>query len=273
MKTLIFFLACFVFVKAHTQTIRNTIHTPFITMGAYAQEPDALSINANQASLVQVQAMQVSIMGERRFMLEDLGWYRAGIIFPAAGGGIGVQGNFFGTVLNKEAELGLAYGRKVGQKMSIGAHFSYCTQRIATLSQQKQIATEASWQLEITPVLKAGFRIYQPFNLSTTYEDPKLPAVYSSGLGYQPSEQLLFVVELQKEQKRSINCIVGIEYRFAKLLLARIGIQSETASYTLVTGLQIHPFRLDVMASLHPQLGITPGLTLHFQPKVLTREK
>ena len=272
MKTLIFYLTCFACAKAHTQTIRNTIHTPFITIGVYAQQPDALSINANQASLVHVHAMQVSFMGERRFMLEDLGWYRAGIIFPGAGGGIGVQGNFFGTVHNKEAELGLAYGRKVGQKMSMGAHFSYRTQRMATLSQQKQIAAEASWQLEITPVLKAGFRMYQPFNLSITYEDPKLPAIYSSGLGYQPSEQLLLVVELQKEQKRSINCIAGIEYRFAKLLLARIGIQSETASYTLGTGLQLHPFRLDVMASLHPQLGITPGLALHFQPKALSRE-
>jgi len=273
MKILLTFLALFAIIQANSQSAKHTIHTAFVKTGAYAKQPDALSFTSNQASLVHAASFQAAVMGERRFMLEELGWYRAGFIIPTAGGGIGMQVNYCGNSNNITTSLGLAYGRKMGQQFAMGAQFGYRYQKIPAYNNSQEIAAEVGGLLNVSPAVNVSFHMHHPYNVSAIEKSIKLPAIYTTGLGYNPSEQLLFIVELQKEQNRNINCIAGIEYRFAKLLLARLGLQSETSTYSFGTGIQLHQFRLDVMAALHPQLGFTPGLALHFQPNQVLHEK
>jgi hypothetical protein len=59
----------------------------------------------------------------------------------------------------------------------------------------------------------------------------------------------------------------GMQYSFDEKLFARAGFTSGTSSYFFGLGVMLKNFRLDATASIHPQLGITPGLLLLFKGK------
>ena len=56
-----------------------------------------------------------------------------------------------------------------------------------------------------------------------------------------------------------------MQYSFDEKLFARAGFTSAASSYFLGLGVMLKNFRLDATASVHPQLGITPGLLLLFK--------
>ena len=53
-----------------------------------------------------------------------------------------------------------------------------------------------------------------------------------------------------------------MQYKFLPQLLARVGIATNTSNVYAGVGFTLRSFRLDAVASHHPQLGITPGLLL-----------
>jgi len=59
-----------------------------------------------------------------------------------------------------------------------------------------------------------------------------------------------------------VNVNIGLQYSFDKKLFARAGISTATSSFYLGLGFVLNGFRIDVTASLHPSLGVTPGMLL-----------
>ncbi len=98
-------------------------------------------------------------------------------------------------------------------------------------------------------------------------ENEKIPAVYSIGLGYDASEKFTTFAEVQKVIGENIGVNAGLQYKIRDYLLVRSGFTSATDSYYIGFGVHIKNLRLDATASLHPQLGFTPGLLLIFGPK------
>lgn len=93
-------------------------------------------------------------------------------------------------------------------------------------------------------------------------EEEKLPAVYSAGLGYDASEDFFVSTEIEKVEDLPLNVNASIQYKFADRFLARGGVSTASSVYFLGVGFRIQNFRFDVTASVHPQLGVTPGLLL-----------
>ena len=75
----------------------------------------------------------------------------------------------------------------------------------------------------------------------------------------------LLVLRLKKTEDLPLNVNVSAQYKFADRFLARGGVATATSIYFLGTGFCFKNFRFDVMASVHPQLGVTPGLMLIYK--------
>jgi hypothetical protein len=60
-----------------------------------------------------------------------------------------------------------------------------------------------------------------------------------------------------------------MQYNFDKQFFARFGIASQNGTPYGGAGVSWENFRIDVSASYHPQLGISPGLMLivNFKPR------
>jgi hypothetical protein len=88
----------------------------------------------------------------------------------------------------------------------------------------------------------------------------KLPAIYTAGFTYQPSQAFGITTECIKTAKRPIEVQTGVAYHFTSKLWAKAGINSGTTAFFIASGFQLKDFRIEVVGSVHPQLGLSPGM-------------
>ncbi|MCW3074432.1 MAG: hypothetical protein JWP69_1501 [Flaviaesturariibacter sp.] len=234
---------------------RLTAYTP--------NNADAFSFSGNQAALAQVKSISAGVYGERRFLLQELSLYQAAFALPTRSGNFGLQGTYSGSASYNESGIGLAYGRNLGSKIAIGAQFNYHAVKVAGYGSAASINFEGGILFHFSESLTAGLHTYNPTGSQMgKNKEERLPAVYTAGLGYEVSEQFFISAEIQKEENQPVSVNGGMQYRFADKLFARGGFASATSAFYFGAGVSLSRFRLDVVTSVHPQLGLTPGIML-----------
>ena len=267
--TFLLLLFCFDGFFLQGQTLRRPVTAGYTGLGAYSlNHVDVFSFTSNQASLAQLKNISAGVYGERRFLLSELNYYTAVIGLPTASGNFAVKANYSGFSDYNETQLGLAYGRKLGNKADIGVQFNYYGIRIAGYGNASAISFEAGTILHITERLHAGIHLNNPVGGKFGKDkQEKLSSLYSFGLGYDASPKFLVSAEIEKEEDQPVNVTAGLQYKFLPQLHVRAGISSATSTGWLGLGLILKSFRLDVTAGYHPQLGVTPGLLFLFNFK------
>lgn len=235
--------------------------------GAYSlNHADLFSFTANQASLAQLKNSAAGVYAERRFLLSELNNYTAALGLTTNSGNFGLKANYSGFTDYNEIQLGLAYGRKLGSKLDIGAQVNYNSIRIPNgYGNASAVSFELGTVWHISDRLHTGVHVSNPVGGKFGKDQQeKLSSVYEWGIGYDASEKFLVSAEIQKEEDRPVNVNAGLQYKFIKQLLVRAGMSSATSSAWLGLGLTIKSFRLDITTGYHPQLGITPGILMLF---------
>lgn len=264
--TLLSGIILFNVLLSQSQVLRRPLAAAYTGMGAYSMNHvDVFSFTANQASLAQLKNSAAGVYGERRFLLSELNNYTATIGLTTNSGNFGVKANYSGFSDYNETQLGLAYGRKMGNKVDIGAQINYQSIRINSYGNASAVSFELGTILHLTDKLHAGLHATNPVGGKFGKDQQeKLSSVYSFGIGYEASDKFLVSAEIQKEEDQPVNVNAGVQYKFIPQLLVRAGMSSATSAAWLGLGLTIKSFRLDVTTSYHPQLGITPGVLMLF---------
>ena len=256
-------LLCFFNFLSKAQTLRTPVTAVYTRINAYsAIHDDAFSFTVNQAVLTNRENFSAAIYGERRFMLADLGLYKLAFTLPTSSGNFGFKADYFGASSYNESQLGLAYARSIG-KIAVGAQFNYYMLRVAGYGSATSVNFEAGAVIELTDQFQTGIHIYNPLGsaVGKTGEE-NLPSVYSAGFGYDASKKFFIGAEIQKEENRPVTVNAGMQYAFDEKFFARTGIASATSTFYLGMGFILNGFRIDATASLHPYLGITPGILI-----------
>ncbi len=254
-------------IFCEAQIVRTPVTAAYTRLSAYTlQHTDAFSFSGNQAALANINAVSGGIYGERRFLLEELALYQAAFALPTSSGNFGLQGSYAGSADYNETSVGLAYARKLGSKLNIGAQFNYHSIKVAGYGTASPINFEGGLLFHVTEQFHVGIHTYNPTGTAfQKNEEEKLPAIYTAGLGYEVSNKFFISGEIQKVEDEDLNVNAGMQYSFDEKLFARAGFTSATSSYFFGLGVMLKNFRLDATASIHSQLGITPGLILLFK--------
>lgn len=251
------------------QTVRRPVAAVYAGLGAYSiDHVDAFSFTNNQASLAQMKSATAGVYGERRFMLNELGLYQLAIAVPTNSGNFGFKAGYFGFSEYNESQMGLAYARKLGSKVDIGVQFNYNGIRVSGYGNSSAINFEIGTIFHLTDKLNAGIHAYNP--VGGKYgknSEEKLASIYTVGVGYDASDKFFVSAEIEKEENQPVNVNAGMQYKFLLQFMARAGIATNTSNVYAGVGLFLKTFRLDVVASYHPQLGVTPGLLLIYDFK------
>ena len=246
------------------QTVRRPVAAVYTGLGAYSiNHVDIFSFINNQASLAQIKNAVAGVYGERRFMLTELSLYQLAIAVPTNSGNFGVKAGYFGFSDYNESQMGLAYARKLGSKVDVGVQFNYNGIQVSGYGNSSAINFEIGTIFHLTDKLHAGVHAYNP--VGGKYgknSEEKLASIYTVGLGYEASDKFFVSIETEKEENQPVNINAGMQYRFLPQFMARAGIATNTSNVYAGVGLFLKTFRLDVVASYHPQLGVTPGLML-----------
>ena len=255
-------------LKGLSQSVHYPVAAQYTGSGAYSKNfIDVFSFTSNQGALAGLQQVSAGIYAERKFLLKELSVYNLAVALPTTVGGIGFTAKYFGSTDYNESLLGIAYAKNLG-KIDIGAQFNYNMIRIAGYGNDAVINFELGTIWHITDKFHTGIHVYNPvggkFGKSG---DEKLAAVYKGGFGYEASQKVFLSTEIIKEEDKPVNVRAGLQYNFAEAFFVRTGISTNAAFYYLGAGLSWKNVRLDVTASYHSQLGITPGLLLIFAAK------
>jgi len=256
-------------ITASSQNLHRPILATYTGFGAYSRNnSDVFSFTTNQASLAQLKNASAGVFGEKRFLLTELNNYTAAVGLPTKSGNFGLKAGYYGFSDYNETQLGLAYARKLGNKVDIGAQFNYNGIRIAGYGSDAAVGFEIGTVLHVTDKLHAGVHLINPVGGKFgKNQEEKLASFYTFGLGYEASEKFFVSTEIIKEEDQPVNVNAGVQYKFISRLLVRAGMSTNTSTAWLGIGLTLKSFRVDVTTSYHPQLGITPGLLLLFNFK------
>lgn len=254
---------------AIAQTVRRPVAAVYTGLGAYSiNQTDVFSFTTNQAALTQVKNFSAGVYGEKRFLLQELSLYQAAFALPTSSGNFGIKAGYYGFTDYNESQIGLAYARKLGEKLDVGVQFNYNGVKIAGYGNASAINFEIGTILHLTEKLNAGIHVYNPVGgkLGKNSEE-KLASVYSFGMGYEASDKFFISSEIEKEENQPVNINAGLQYKFLPQLMARAGIATASSNAYFGVGFFLKSFRIDLTAAYHPQLGITPGLMFIYSPK------
>jgi len=265
-------LALLVMLTGHTlpaQITRSPLSSRYTGIGACSKNfTDAFSGAANQAALAETTTPAAGVYAEKRFMLDALSNYTAALALPCSSGGIGFSMHYFGGANFNTAQLGLGYGRRLGEKACLGAQINYNTMQVPGYGSAGAVNFELGTLWHIGQKWHLGIHIYNPtggrFGKQGT---EKLASVYSIATGYEASGNFLLCTELSKEEDQPVDASLGMQYVFAKQFLARAGISTTGSNYFFGLGIKWKSFRVDAATTWHPQLGFTPALMLLFDLK------
>lgn len=249
---------------AEAQSLRKPVAASYIGLGAYSiHHADVFSITSNQAALAQIKNPSFGVYGEKRFLLAATNMYSTIFALPTEQGNFAFQADYFGYKNYNESQLGIAYARSAGTKLDLGVKFNYYSFSIPGYQNSSTVTFEIGAIAHLTGKLNAGVHLYNPVGgtLSKT-DNEKLSSVYTFGIGYEASESFLISAEIVKQEDLPVNVNAGVQYNFAKQFFARFGIASQNESPYAGAGASWGNFRVDISASYHPQLGLSPGLML-----------
>jgi hypothetical protein len=208
---------------------------------------------------------QASATAEQRFGLSELSFANVGAAFGTRNGGFGLQLASFGFATYRENRIGLAYGRQLTEKFSIGgdlAGFSTTTDGYASTF---DITFGLGMQLLIIDELSIGARIFSPVRTEVR-PDEFLTQIIAVGLSYRPSEKIILNAELHQDADFPARFRAGLEYLPAEELSVRIGVATEVAELSFGLGYEVIE-RLDISAGAvwHEILGLWPSVGVRWR--------
>ncbi|MBI3138962.1 MAG: hypothetical protein HYZ15_10285 [Sphingobacteriales bacterium] len=253
-------------VSLQAQTLQQYPVASYAVTGTYSlQHGDLFSSAGNPAALVRLPGFTVGFLGLRPYLLNELSNYTAIAGIPVSSGNFGVHATFSGFPGYNESRLGLAYGRKLGNKADIGVQFSYNNIRIAGYGHASAIGSGVGMILHLTNQVHAGIQVKNPVGGKFGKDQlEKLSSEYVFGTGYEPSSRFYSSIEIHKTEDRPVNIQVAVQYKPVSSFLIRAGLGSFPAVFWAGAGFLFRRIRLDLFASHHSQLGITPGMQVLF---------
>ena len=265
-----FFLCCWsICAIGHAQGPSNVAMATYLKAVNYSsRHADVLSHAANEAALAQVNGFSAGVYVERKYLLDGFNQFSASIALPSKSGVFGLQLHQFGNIDFAQSQAGISYGRKLFDKLDVGALFHYNSFRVAGYGNASALNVEAGALLHITDQLHAGIHVANPYAARFgPYKTEKLSSVYSFGFGYDAGDQFFISTEVEKIEGMLLNFNASIHYKVAERLHARGGISSAATLMFLGTGYSFDNMRIDVTASIHQQLGMSPGIAIIFNQK------
>jgi hypothetical protein len=227
---------------------------------------DVWSAHHNQAGLGFVRDISAGVNYENRFLLKEISIRGGAAALPIKAGTFGLCITNFGYTLYSENKYSLSFAKAFGEKFSAAVAMDYLSTRIAEgYGTRGTLAAEAGIIAKPIKGLTIGAHIFNPTRSKiSSYDDERLPTIIRIGGDYLFSDKVRVAVEAQKDIRYKPEFKAGLEYLPVKELYLRIGVSTNPTLSTFGFGLNLKNFKIDLAASYHQILGISPQLGLSY---------
>ncbi len=238
-----------------------------IGMGAASVVFDDIhSLWSNQAGIAHLEESAVSAYAEQHYLLSNLQTLGLGAVYPTRSGNFGITLNYLGFEQYQEQKIGLAYGRKLFDRFSIGAQFLMLNTNVQEYGSKSIFTFEFGLLAELLPRVNIGAHAFSPARINILEED-NVPTIFSMGLAYLPSPSVAINLEVEKDIEYPARFKAGIEYQIIDPLFLRTGLGTNPTTLHFGVGYRIqNNIDVDLATSYHQILGVSPafGLSYYF---------
>ena len=239
---------------------------------------DFWSVYNNQAGLSRIESITAGINYQNRFLVKELGHNAAGFVLPTKTGVFGASMQYFGYSLFNETKIGLAYARSFGEKFSTGIQLDYFSRHIAEgYGNASAFTFELGIQTLVSEGVILGVHIFNPVQSGYSgIDSDQIPTVFTLGILYEITDEVLIMVESEKDLDYKPLLRSGLEYRLVEQVCFRLGFStlpsregesgfSAANLFTFGFGYEWNNLVTDLSASIHQTLGWSPGISLYYK--------
>ena len=179
----------------------------------------------------------------------------------------GVTIQYFGIDAFNEQLIGVAYGRKLLDILSIGAQFDYVQVRIPRYGKKSTFTAELGLISKPSDRVIVGFHVYNIFDIEWV-ESETLPTVFTLGVRYEPTDKVMVMGEVEKVSDFRENFKVGVGYQIHPQFDVRIGFNTNPSLISFGIGYRLNNgFSFDMATTVHRDLGLSPLGGISYQLK------
>jgi len=228
-----------------------------------------LTATQNQAALAYVPVLSAGVTTERRFLLKALSIHTIMLAIPVdRSGGFGLHLAQSGYTNYKQQTIGCAYGRKLGDRLSVGMQIDYLSHTIPGYIKTGAITVELGCLMHFTSKLHGGIHMVNPSgNRFWRSGRERLPVIYNAGLGYELSPSFLLSTALIQQVGADIVTRVMCEYRIIKQLSFHLGVSTAGQPNNAAVSIYLKQLHMLLSTAYHAQMGMTPTIAVLWQLK------
>ncbi len=216
----------------------------------------------NPASWATLPGRAGAAFASQAFGLSELRLGAVAVAEPTRYGTLAATARTYGFEDFRETVFGLGFARSFPVSASrfvhAGLKVGYTSVSIPTFGSAGALGLSLGAMTEVLPGLDFGFHAYNLNRPEITETDP-LRRGLEVGVAYQPAEQALVLIGVDKEVDFPVSFRGGLEVQPVEVLFLRTGFTTEPVRFSAGVGVSTGILRADVAAERHEVIGWTPS--------------
>ncbi len=224
------------------------------------------SVTGNPAAIPGRKGIAAGVGIRNYYLAGDLNSGTAVIAWNTKAGGLGLAVTADGSRHYREITAGLGYGKNFGKRFAAGIRIDYFRWQAGREYGNRNAASFSAgvtFRAGNQTILGLMVRNPVPVRLRGT---PSffLPWEVSAGIGIKPAANLLLCAEISRKKNTPLSFRAGMEYQAGKPIALRIGLSGMPLQMSFGAGLKWGRILIDIAASYHIPLGLSPSLAMTY---------
>ncbi len=228
---------------------------------------DAFAAYNNQAALGFLSSPVAAIHYQNEYFTEALNMGAATFAMPVpVAGVVAVDVCSFGYSQYRETRVGLALGKRMAERIALGAQLCYNHVAVSGYGGTGAITAELGVLAEPVDNLWLGAHVYN-FTYSKFFSDSyteRLPVLFNLGAGYQLAPYASLFLATGVDSKQNVQVKGGAEFTVAQVLALRFGVSAKPVKIYAGFGYNYKQLCIDMAFSRHETLGYSPQISLSY---------
>ncbi|MES2559869.1 MAG: hypothetical protein V4590_09030 [Bacteroidota bacterium] len=220
---------------------------------------DVWSATNNPAASIPIRKTQYGLYSEQRFSEKNLRLANLSVIVPTKYGQLGGTLNYYGYSLFNQQKIGISLSKALSTTFALGVQLNYVSTFIEQYGTAGNMVVAAGISAMPVQRLRIGFVVFNPTQYTYgAYTSEKIPAYAKLGCAYDVSDKVMLQLEADQTLNQQLSWRGGVYYKIHEVVHLALGAATQPVYYTFGTVLYMKTIKLDMAASFHEVLGLTP---------------
>lgn len=221
------------------------------------------AVAGNPAGIAAVRKTSGSLSAEKEWLSAPI-QTNAFLVVPSAIAHVGLAGALYHAGdTYRELQVATAVGKQINSRFSAGLRLNY--QHWSFLSQEEsfsRLSADLGIQYEFRADWHWGLELINPFAFAQAGAGPAQQLKLGSSYAFSP--QTLITLQAAYAVGGASDLALGLEYEVISWLLIRGGVSINPFIHYCGAGVVWKQLMLDAAVRVHPQLGLSPKMTLGY---------